>query len=346
MSYRLVPYSVTWLDAVARCNRRLTTSGSAPFLLPEDATKSGLIHREHWIAVSEDNEVHGGCMLQFQPAWIDGEVAQAINIQSPLSEGFADRRYATLAAWMLRELVRRYPFAYSVGMGGSQMPYPRLLKALGWQLQLVPFYFRILAGRRFLQHMQPVRQHPTLGTVARLGGAVPLLPDLAIALFQSWRTTTSRTLVQSHIPDWTRIRTRYGFAINRTPDILDALYPVGDPRFCRLDVAGGMGVVSLREFSGHKYFGDLRVATLVEALTELGAEQALLSAALQSARRLGADLLLTNQTAPDLCTALSAAGWLSYSSNYLVGFAPALSAAISGRPVYVTRGDGDGLLNL
>jgi hypothetical protein len=346
MSYRLVPYSVTWLEAVERCNRRLTSSGAAPFLLPEGTPASGLIHREHWVAVGEDNEVRGGCLLQFQPAWIDGEVAQAINIQSPLSEGFADRRHVALAAWMLRELVRRHPFAYSVGMGGSQMPYARLLKALGWQLQLVPFYFRVLAGRRFLPHTQPVRQHPTLATVARLGGAVPLLPDLAIALLHAWRTTTSRTVIQNHISDWTRIRTRYGFAINRTPEILDALYPIGDARFCRLDVAGGVGVVSLREFSGHKYFGDLRVATLVEMLTELGAEQALTSAALQSARRLGADLLLTNQTAPELCTALSAAGWLPYSSNYLVAFAPALSAAIAGRPVYVTRGDGDGLLNL
>ena len=44
--------------------------------------------------------------------------------------------------------------------------------------------------------------------------------------------------------------------------------------------------------------------------------------------------------------ALAAQGWISYESNYSATFSPALAAQIDGRPYYLTRGDGDGLVNL
>jgi hypothetical protein len=104
--------------------------------------------------------------------------------------------------------------------------------------------------------------------------------------------------------------------------------------------------MAVREFHENKYFGDLRVVTLVDMLVENGAEGLLLPAALKFARGTGADLLVTNQSAPELCLALRSAGWLEHRSNYFVTLAPALAAVVGERPIYVTRGDGDGLLNL
>src|ERR1019366_3413910 len=166
MSYRLVPYTKEWESAAGRANIRLALSGATPFLLPDHAAPNaaaGPVHRQHWLVADSDDEVRGGCLLQSHPAWVNGEEASVVNVQSPLSEGLADRRHAGLAPWLVRELVRRHPFSYSVGMNGEHMPYPRLLRALGWRVERVPFYFRVLAGRSFLANIQPVRNHPKLG---------------------------------------------------------------------------------------------------------------------------------------------------------------------------------------
>jgi hypothetical protein len=322
-----------------------------PYMLPTRAAPGGTndsVCRQHWLVADADDEVRGGCLLQSHSGWVDGDEADVVNVQSPLSEGLVDRRYAGLGPWLVRELGRRHPFSYSVGMGGEHMPYPRLLRALGWRVEPVPFYFRVLAGKRFLANIQPLREHPKLGWLAAASGAVPILPDATFALIHAWRARRFTPAVPGlqNVPEWTRLRLRYGFAMNRTPAVLDALYPSGDQHFIRLKVPGAAGVMRSSAFQRHTYFGDLVVATLVEAFCDPGAERPLLQAAVAEARGVGAGLLLTNQTAPELRGALESAGWLSHSSNYLLALSPSLAARVGKRPVYVNRGDGDGLLNL
>jgi hypothetical protein len=350
MSYRLVPFTTEWESAAGRANLRLKASGAAPYLLPEHAVPVGFpgpVQRQHWLVVDSGDEVRGGCLLQSQPAWVDGEEAAVVNVQSPLSEGLADRRHAGVAPWLVRELVRRHPFAYSVGMGSEQMPYPCLLKALGWRVDTVPFFFRVLAGRRFLANLQPLRRHPKFGWLAAAGGVTPLLPDAAFAVLHAWRARKCPSPASaSNSPEWTSLRSRYGFAADRSAAVLDALYPAGETGFVRFRTRGAAGVLRVSEFHGHAYFGNLIVATLVEAFCAPGTECSLLEAAVAEARARRAELLVTNQSAPELCEALAAAGWLSYPSNYLWTISPPLAARVGAQPVYVNRGDGDGLSNL
>lgn len=348
MSYRWECYTAEWEPAAARYNGRLRAPGKAPYLLPDTALETRTPHlcRQYWLAVDGEGEVRGSCLLQTQPARVCAEPAAVVNVQSPLSEGLSDRRYAGVGAWMIRELMRRHPHAYSVGMGDAGKPYPRLLAALRWRVESVPFFFRVLAGRKFLANLRPLRNHRRLAPAAALGAAIPWLPDLAIEAIHRLRKRPGAAVSAAGDADWERLRTRYGFALERSPEILDSLYPTDDPRFTRTPAAGGIAVLRRSAFHGHPYFGDLSVVTLVEAICETGAERRLLDAVVEKARRLGAELLITNQADSQLCRALQWSGWFSYASNYLAAFSPALAARIGGRPVYLNRGDGDGLVNL
>jgi hypothetical protein len=354
MSYRLELYTQEWESAGGRYNERLQASGKAPFLLPEKAEVSTSTYctREYRLVVDATGEVRGSCLLQRQPGWVDGSVREVVNVQSPLSEGTADKRYVGVAIWMMREVVRQHPLTYSVGMGSADAAYPRLLRALGWRLDEIPFYFRVLAGRKFLANLQPLRKHPRLRVISAVGGMIPLLPDWGIEGLHLWRGRKAPrgrggdVSPSGPLPEWTALRERYGFAVERTPRALAEWYPEGQGRFIRVVAPGALGILARSRFQDHTYFGNLAVATLVEALLEPGAEQGLLRAAVREARRGGAALLVTNQADPELCRALEAAGWLSYRSNYLAGYSPELARSIAGRPVYLNRGDGDGLLNL
>jgi hypothetical protein len=281
------------------------------------------------------------------PASLAGNAVEAVNIQSPLSEGLFDRKFAGVGPWMMKELLKQHPFSFCVGMGDLNNALPRLLRALSWRVEPVPFSFRILAGRRFLSQCQPLRRRPRFGPLAVLGGSIPGLPHLALNAFHRWRTAPREAPVSAPPgADWDLLRARYRFAVDRTPAVLDALYPAADPAFVRLTAPGALGIVRLSTFAGHPYFGNLRVATLAEALCQPGAVRGLLRATLAEVRGRGAELLLGNFSAPELQEATRDEGWLSYPSNFLVAFSPQLAQQIGASPFYLSRGDGDGLLNL
>lgn len=349
MPFRLVPYRPEWEPAVARSNARLAASGKAPFLLPDRAPipTAAPVSQSHWLAIEESTgastEVRGGCRLQQQPGWLNGESIDVVNLQSPLSEGLFDRRLAGLGVWMLRDILRTHRYVYCVGMGGEEQPLPQLLRALGWRVEPVPFSFRVLAGRRFLAHLQPLRRDTRLGRMARLGAYVPLLPDLAIALAHAWRRAEPEAHGARKIVP---VRDRLSFGADRTAEVFAALYPADDPRNARLSLGTATGVLRVSPFSSHPYFGGLTVATLAEALLSEDNARAFLRTAVDTARSSGADIVVANFSDPLVCSALQAEGWIPYRSNYLVGLSPSLAKSIGEQPYYLSRGDGDGLLNL
>jgi hypothetical protein len=355
MAYRLFPFTAEWEPAVSRCNQRLRSSADSrlvPFLLPTQAKPPdvrGPVRTEHWIVADDAGEVHGGCLLEAWPAWAGGKEVEAVNIQAPLSEGITDRVHAGLGIWMIREILRRWPVAWSVGMGSLDAPYARLLKALRWRVDLAPFRFRVLAGRRVLASLPALRNHPRLGLPAKVAAQIPVIPNLATELAHYMRrkggTSHAGPKAKGSSADWNRVRTRYGFAAERTPEVLRALYPEGE-RFTTVTQPGATAVLCISQLSGHSHFGDLRVATLAEMLCEPGTQPSLLQTATQAAKRRGAELLLTNLSDPALVSAVDAAGWFEWASNYVVALSPAAAAAVADAPIYVTRGDGDGLLHL
>ena len=68
--------------------------------------------------------------------------------------------------------------------------------------------------------------------------------------------------------------------------------------------------------------------------------------AIEEATRLGADLLITNQAYTALQEACLGAGWRRGPSNFILATSKALSKELDPELVYVTRRDGDGLINL
>jgi hypothetical protein len=98
--------------------------------------------------------------------------------------------------------------------------------------------------------------------------------------------------------------------------------------------------------SGNPYFGNLRVATLTDCVGSAEAVRSGCMLAIQQAKRLGADLLITNQAYARVQEACLGAGWRPGRSNFLLATSKGLSKDLDPELVYVTRRDGDGLVNL
>src|SRR5688572_2878943 len=125
MPIQFVPYTPEWEPAVERFNRRMR-EGKAPsaFTIPDRAAqpKTGAV-RAQYILAAEEAEVRGSMIIQEHPGFLNNSGQEGgsarrenvINIQSPLSEGIINAKYAMVSIQLIRFALKRCPYVYVVG---------------------------------------------------------------------------------------------------------------------------------------------------------------------------------------------------------------------------------------
>jgi hypothetical protein len=316
------------------------------------------------VLAREGEVVRGGYVLKHQDFVLNGEVRRVSSYRLPVSEGVVSRAYASLALQMLRNALGRQPLLFSLGMGSLDRPLPKMQKALGWNQYSVPFYFKVLHGGRFSRNIAPLR------TTAARRAALDLAAwsGAASLFFAAWRAARRGRLPSGLSVEsfgkfgswadelWARCKGRYSLIAVRDRDVLNTLYPVADRRFLRWKVMTegrllGWAVCLDTPMRGHKQFGDMRVATIVDCLADPDDADAVVGAVTHELMRGTADLIVSNQMHESWAAGLTAAGFLSGPSNYIFSASPKLSQALAPfstqvKRGHITRADGDGPLHL
>ena len=104
------------------------------------------------------SRVRGAYALKFQPFWLAGEVVDVADFMLPVSEGIVDRSYTQVAARLLLDAIQRHPLLYGLGMGGFDQAVARFLKAAGWQMFTVPFFFYVVHPLQLPAKYRPLAQ--------------------------------------------------------------------------------------------------------------------------------------------------------------------------------------------
>lgn len=365
MTIAVSPFEHAHEPAAAAFNARMR-EGLAPstFLLPERAkppVQNGSVTVTHHVALDQDGAVRGGIMLLEHPALTAGKIERVVNIQAPLSEGIIDPAFTFVGPQLIKHALRQSPYAFVVGMGGAGNPLPRLLKAMGWTINTVPFYFRMLDASRCVRNLAPLRNT----SIKRLGGAIAAATGAAAAgamlAHRASKASTDAAAEFEAMPvegwsssaddAWDAFKGHLGFAVLRTTGTLPFFYPFSGagPKAWWLTrrgrVEGWFGLL-IAPMANNPYFGNLTVATLTDCVGSAQAVRAGVALAAARARAAGADLVITNQQHRQLQAACIEAGWRAAPSNYLLATSRALSAVLTPETAYVTRRDGDGLTNL
>ena len=365
MPIQFVPYTPEWEPAVERFNRRMR-EGKAPsaFTIPDRAAQpeTGAV-RAQYILAAEEAEVRGSMIIQEHPGFLNNSGQEGgsarrenvINIQSPLSEGIINAKYAMVSIQLIRFALKRCPYVYVVGMGRIENPLPRLLKASGWNVRPAPFFFRVLRAARCLSELRPLQRSAALRTAALAGaytgaGAVALhFVQRARVSAAGYRTAPAEGADATDDRVWAEVEKRISFGIVRDSSTLPD-YLAQDVKRYRVyhgDEFCGWISMLISSMKDHSYFGNLKVATLIDAMAMNPAETGVFSVlAVDCARAAGCDLVVSNQLRTEAQNALRAGGFLSYGSNYLVASSKALSGIMDDATSLVSRQDGDGLVNL
>ncbi|MBV9504503.1 MAG: hypothetical protein JO323_05805 [Acidobacteriia bacterium] len=322
--------------------------------LPDDPEQELLPGSGMFLAV-ENCHVRGGYILRPQQFFFHGVPHRAAHYRLPISEGLINQRYVPVGALLLRSALRQEPHLYALGMGGSGNPLPRMLQAAGWSISSVPFYFRVVHSSRFLRKVRAIRN--TRWRAALLDFAAWTgLGSIAIRVCQS--AVKKQTGVKPRFSEedrfgdwadtiWQSSRAEYAMVAARDQPALHALYP-GNKRFLRIRVdQAGWAVLLDTTMQGDRYFGDLRVGTIVDSMARPEDAGQVVEAARRFLEERGVDLIISNQSHAAWTTALRDAGFLKGPSNFLFAASREL-AAMGGAitAVHINRGDGDGPVHL
>jgi hypothetical protein len=352
-------------SSVAAFNQRMR-EGHAPtdFLLGPHSIAPrvcGGVTATQWVAVDDAGQVRGGVISWDHPGIVGGKEQRIINLQSPLSEGIIDSAYILVGSQIVKFFLRETPYVYIVGMGAEDRPLPRVLKAMGWTVRPVPFFFHMIHPARCVRELGPLRNSVwkrLAGTAAASTGMASVAamalhraaaPVRRVAAAYSAEEVTSWGAWAAEA--WSALAPSISFGVRRDPETLSFYYPFTDKELRVWKLRHGTAVdgwfaMAISKMSGNAYFGNLRVATLTDCLGTPDAIRSGSLLAIEQAGRLGADLLITNQAYGTLQQACLDAGWRRGPSNFLLGTSKALSNESEPDSAYVTRRDGDGLVNL
>jgi len=372
MSIVIRPYTADLVESVKQFNARLKQAGCfSDFLFfeqpsPESLPKiSGRSLFEEYFLALEGGAVRGAFALKHQNFFFSGQKQCIVFYHFPLSEGIVNRAYVNVGVHMLRTALQQYPFLFALGMGGPEQPLPRMLKALGWEMALVPFYFRVGRPFRFFRGMSELRKsrfRRLLADTAAFTG----LGNVAIRAAQSFRTkshvdTNVAVTLVTEFGDWTdsvwnSCYARYAMIGDRTRDALALLYPSANKRFLRLKIessgaAVGWMIALDTQMQNNRHFGNLRVASIVDCLSAPENAHAVIRAGTDFLLRRQVDLIISNQSHEAWTAALRDNGFLRAPSNCVFAASRKLSEllepfALKFPHVHLNRGDGDGPIHL
>jgi hypothetical protein len=376
-----MPYTEEFREPVADFNQRVSganitfsvPASPVPCWLPKKADRS--LHREIFLAV-EGRRVRGAYTLKLQQFLCGGSVRRVGSCQMPISEGIVDKRYALIGPRIMEDALRREPLAYDLGIGSFDAPIVRVHRAMGWNFRNIPFFFRIENGFRFSRNIEYLRT----GLPRRLGldiAAFSGVAGLAVAL--THRCHSARAAIRSlgngaraHRGNifvesftefgcwaddiWLQCQNHYSVAAVRNAEILNVLYPPEHQRFIRVrilrhDRTIGWAILLNTHMKSNKYFGNMRVGSIVDCLAIPGEEHAVIAESARILKRHGADLAVTNQSHSAWQSACRGAGFIQGPSNYILGTSRELSGLLEdtdpkGERLHITRGDGDGPIHL
>ncbi len=370
MAIAIRPYTEDLIPAVKAFNGRLACGGVAPeFHFPESNIPYWLrkadgrrIYQEYYLAVDSDF-VRGGFILKYQDVFLNGEMRPVVYYHLPVSEGIVNKAYASVGVHLLRSALRMQPMLFALGMGGFDRPLPQMLKAMGWSLCAVPFYFKVHHPARVLGEIGPLRQGAGWRGLADLA-AYTGTGWLGIKLVNFMRSRSApRGLSAERINGfglwaddlWRRCREHYRMIAVRDRDTLNVLYPA-DEKFLCIKISVGSGVVGWAvvldtQMHNNKYFGNLRVGSIVDCLAAPENAAAVIQAATRLLEDCGVDVIVSNESHAAWCDALGSAGFFRAQSNYIFAASKSLAEVLapfgtSRDQIFLNRGDGDGPVNL
>jgi hypothetical protein len=368
----IVPYSLRDREAVERMNAKLSAAGSE-WSFPAEEAPEDVQHLPVWtesVVAREGGEVFGGYLFKHQRFFLEGRELEVGNLTLPLSLGDIDSAYAHVSVALLFDVRQRSPYCYALGLGAEDTKMARMLTAAGWQHLTVPFQFSVKSPNAFARNIRLPAEKKLLQSALRVLGGLRLAGlalksrDLLRSKGEAVRSSRAQDAPARQVPEFDAFAddlfaahaASYSLIGDRSAAALNILFPTAEHKYLRLvverdDEVIGWALLLDTRMQDDKYFGNMRVGSIVDCFAAPQDARAVVAAADDFFTRRGVDLVVSNQLHAAWHQALASAGYEEGPSNFFLYYSEDLAEQLGtipdwSREAHMNRGDGEGPGNL
>ena len=370
MSYLIRESISSDKDLINNFNKKLENYGIT-FRLPIPADKKvnieDLIFENKFILTENEQIVVAGYTLKCQLFQLKNDLSKIGYYYNPVTAGLFNKKYNICGIMLLKDAHKKYPNLFCLGMGGYSEALPRLLSSLNWRLQTIPFFFKIYKPYSFLQNMRYLKKTKITSLLISLiknigiGWIFIKLFFIFISLFHIQFSKTSKLAVKEiEVFDenfdsiWEEAKENYSFVAVRNRLYLKKLY--SSKRFIKLvfleeNKIVGWSIALCTNLKNHKQFGNMNLGSIIDCFSLKGYETNIIKKTSDIIKKKGADLVISNQSHVSWQNAFKRNSYINGPSNFIFASSKQLSEKLTSAEklidfIHLTRGDGDGPINL
>lgn len=370
MSYSIRESNPEDKNLIHNFNKELEDNG-INFRLPIPNSKSlhaeDFIFERKFILTENKTVVRAGYTLKYQWFKVNDTLLQTGSCHNPITAGLFNKKYNICGVLLLHDAQKKNPNLFCLGMGGYSQALPKLLKGMNWNFQTIPFFFKVCNPITFLNNIRYLKRTKlksfiiVLAANSGLGWLSLKIIFLIVSLFNI-RFKKEPYIVTKEIEIfdrdldfvWESVKQYNSFIAVRNCDYLNSLY--SDKKFIKLRFSSGGEIVGwsislCNKLEKHKYFGHMKLGSIVDCLSVEGYESSIINKTSNILKKKGADLIVSNQSHLFWQNAFKRNSFMNGPSNFIFASSENLSKKFKNveneeKYIHVTRGDGDGPINL
>ena len=226
-------------------------------------------------------------------------------------------------------------------MGGYSEALPKLLKGMNWNLQIIPFFFKVCHPRTFLNNIRYLKKTKLKSFIimlianSGLGWLCLKFIFLVDSLFHiRFKKEPYIVVEEIEVFDqdlssvWENAKQYNSFIAVRNCNYLKMLY--SDKKFIKLKFFDnnkivGWSISLCTKLDDHKQFGHMKLGSIVDCLSLKGYEKSIICKTAKVLKYKEADLIVSNQSHIFWKNALKMNSFINGPSNYIFALSKILS---------------------
>ena len=330
-------------------------------------TSKDFILKKNFILTENNNLVRAGYTLKQQWFKINDDILKIGYYYNPITAGLFNKKYNICGLLLLSDAIKKNSYLFSLGMGSYSNSLPKLLSALKWKLKKVPFFFKIINPNSFLKNINYFKNSKLeylLILVLEKSGIgwmiikfISLITSLVASIF--YKKNEIKCEQVNFFNDeinkiWEKSKKNNSFIAVRNNEYINFLYK--DKKFIKLKFIEkneiiGWSISICNKVNNHKHFGNMNLGSIIDCLALEGREMTIIENTFKILKTAGADLIVSNQSHIKWKKAFWKNGFLRGPSNFIFASSELLSKKLNlknklNNDMHITRGDGDGPINL
>ena len=337
--------------------------------LPRDneSNKNDFIYMQNFVLFENENSIKGAYSLKNQLFKINNSLLRIGFYANPVSAGLFNKKYNICGVLLLNDANKRSPNIFCLGMGSYENSLPKLLKGLSWNFKTIPFYFKVYKPYNFLKNIAYLKDNKIKSFILFIlnfsgaGWIFIKLLNFFNYLF-NFRFNKKMNIDVNEVSEfddsvkyiWDNVNNFYIFTAVRNDVYLKSLYSSKKfikLRFSHNNKVVGWSISLCSELSNHKQFGSMKLGSIVDCFSLKNYESIIIEKTSELLKKKQVDLVVSNQSHIFWKKAFIKNSFIRGPSNFIFSPSKELSKKLNQNIknndfFHITRGDGDGPINL